>query len=93
MDALCKRDSYRKVEYQYDHFVLFPDIRLISNSANIFEWENSASSYKLKGEKYGTNFKIKNIGKLLLKTAENLRFFDEILHVYLSNKFPIVLPH
>lgn len=31
MDALCKRDSYRKVEYQYDHFVLFPDIRLIFN--------------------------------------------------------------
>ena len=29
--------------------------------ANIFEWENSASSYKLKGEKYGTNFKIKNL--------------------------------
>ena len=29
--------------------------------ANVFEWENSASSYKLKGEKYGTNFKINNL--------------------------------
>ena len=29
--------------------------------ANVFEWENSSSSYKLKGEKYGTNFKINNL--------------------------------
>ena len=29
--------------------------------ANIFEWKNSSSDYKIRGEKYGTNFKISNL--------------------------------
>ena len=28
---------------------------------NVFEWKNSSSNYKIRGEKYGSNFKINNL--------------------------------
>ena len=52
--------------------------------ANVFEWENSSSSYKLKGEKYGTNFIINNLfieGGYLDDNKKNDGSFGSIIFV------------